>query len=1144
MKKIGKKLLIISLIALLTGVSSVKAATFKEGDKYNIKHTGNFDDPGLNVGGSAFDLRMYTVGEYVAYCTDPQNGAGKNYTVLREIGATSNGNRVQNMDAGLLTIIQKGYNQYNSSASVHVESLNTDIDLSGDDLYAATSIAVRAYAMGLFPFATKDATFGSGTNVASACTNLGTHWASLYIDNANTATENKCNGKACYVDKVSNNYSWFDEKKTFNYENDQNSKSYKIIYMAQQLFKAGVEAAAKRATGELVKTAVSLEFNKKAESISKSETQEEKYIYATLKIENLPKKLEDGTDGKVELSMPTCTGCNVVSFEAQTDGEYKAIGAGNNIAELLKTDDENQTVLTGEIKLRIKVTQPIPEEDECEPATIKIDYKFNTNPQLTGAVLSDKNTTNTQRFFILDKQEGDQKGSASAKIGCPINACETSISLPQCTTNEADAIAVIKTDDNIKKCIIANTDDAGNDYQLVKANNGVSNDYCNVYCKENYDEIKLNPIVENVKCGGYFKLKSKINGTKTCYTGGDTDDKRIDKDKYLKEIFDVMSQMRDTVNKYKINKKMLEYMGKVKPDTIDSKACESCNGEESRTITIETIKIPELTVNDGYDFTWDYDHVDNLNENYVLHTPSMTLTDETRCGKSVGTCGNGKGDILEPEIIAGNTAKIQLKKEIERLNEEQRKLAQKPNELIRQYKQKTRDYNACTTDWKNEYAFDQTIDFYYDENQGEDQNYTPYYDLIKNENENENKAKLVEDGDLSVKHLIEVCKVTTDNEYKCADDPILFETDLDTGGNDEYNYNSSYGNVFDPKDYFLCEGIEKCKKDIRQISQSLFVKKEVNKEQSYITPSVFYQIEANGKVTTVELPDVLTNSLPTSTKSVGGGNFRLMIKGLGEFYDKNDNGKTRVGRLIDFGGDNENSSVAKALGLNGKEVFDGNYECQYKNLCRPKDCPNCEIDCKNGSCTWKECPTCDFTCINCIFNLGQLNMNVNTISSTNFNAAGRQRGYNWITSSTLEALQLLTLKASETIAEIEEVNEQIYDDKTTDGSRLAFSVKLTPDMIKTITKYNNDNLNKGGYLNSSLSCYDATTSDGKTYKNIYCYSELIDTLVDDYSDNVTVLPTRIREEGRRASETDNSGYWKLWDGYVYSESVIGGPSWK
>ena len=126
----------------------------------------------------------------------------------------------------------------------------------------------------------------------------------------------------------------------------------------------------------------------------------------------------------------------------------------------------------------------------------------------------------------------------------------------------------------------------------------------------------------------------------------------------------------------------------------------------------------------------------------------------------------------------------------------------------------------------------------------------------------------------------------------------------------------------------------------------------------------------------------------------------------------------------------------------------------------------------------------------------------------------------------------------------------IYDDKTTDGSRLGFSIRLTPAIIKKITKYNQDNLNSGGYLNNSLKCYDATIN-GETYKNMYCYSELIDELVKDAASNkdvnIAVLPSRINDEARRASESGNSGYWTLWSNYSIdktSESVIGGPAWK
>ena len=68
---------------------------------------------------------------------------------------------------------------------------------------------------------------------------------------------------------------------------------------------------------------------------------------------------------------------------------------------------------------------------------------------------------------------------------------------------------------------------------------------------------------------------------------------------------------------------------------------------------------------------------------------------------------------------------------------------------------------------------------------------------------------------------------------------------------------------------------------------------------------------------------------------------------------------------------------------------------------------------------------------------------------------------------------------------------------------------------------------------------------------MYCYSELIDDLVEYATSNkdvsIKVLPSRINDEARRASESGNSGYWTLWSNYSIdktSESVIGGPAWK
>ena len=68
---------------------------------------------------------------------------------------------------------------------------------------------------------------------------------------------------------------------------------------------------------------------------------------------------------------------------------------------------------------------------------------------------------------------------------------------------------------------------------------------------------------------------------------------------------------------------------------------------------------------------------------------------------------------------------------------------------------------------------------------------------------------------------------------------------------------------------------------------------------------------------------------------------------------------------------------------------------------------------------------------------------------------------------------------------------------------------------------------------------------------MFCYSEVIDYLVDEYSNQITV-DNRTPEGGRsdNNNSANSSGYWSLWEGWTESEkingqySVIGGPAWK
>lgn len=1138
MKRIGN-LLLVSSLSLAFGVKSVSAQTFNDGDAHSISRGNYITINSLDVGSANYGIYKYTFdnGKYIGYCEDPQNFSGKNYSVSRELGATTNGKTIQNMDAGLLKIISEGYNQYNTSKTISVVTPESapnaiSITLSGDELYAATSIAVRAYTTGLFTTGAKGAKYQSAIDMASAHANLGAQWAALYGEYTDNATYGNCNGDSnCYKNKV--DYAWLNKNAMFNYS-DPNSASYKIIYMAQQLFKAGVMDASNKATGSLLTTTVNIEFSKKTESISKTDTSEEKYVYATLKIENLPEKLSDGKDGKVELSMPTCTGCTINSFEAQDGGEYKQVGIGNNIALLLEAKDG---VRTGEIKLRIKVTQAVQDQENCKDATLKIDFKYNTNPQLTGATLSDKSNPNSQRFFVLDKQEGDQTGSAQTKIGCSKAACDTEITEPLC---DGDAIATVKAPDKIKSCVINNVDDADNSYQYTS---GVDNKYCKVYCKEDYAKIQLEPVVKDIKCGSYFKLTSRIEGSKSCYTGGETDasarngEKSIDKDQYIQDVIDAQKTMIEGLNLYRKAKQALA-------TASDYSISYGCDGYSAESWTRTGSYVGPVVTNIDYEeglvtsqeTTQGFFY--GTKESISNNTSYDSETKKYVCVSSTCTPGTTEAQVIA--LIKADMAKGKSMME----------------SGFKAYEAAHTAYNACTTGWQNNFLFEQKIGYYYNENRGNDEYKSPYYDILESA-QNKDLYYLEGTGSAAPKPTskIEIWKKATDDKIETGSD-YTFDLSIENGSTGKYNYKSSYGGTFETRKYTVCKDPEgSCEIREEQISQAAFVKKYVEKEQDYITPTAFYQIAANGKITVnsgytgdkVQL-EALFNSLPVSTKTVGGGIFKLNIEWLGEFYDKDN----AVGRLMDIPGvawtDRRQGGTTFMDSPKHQNSFTGDYKCYYESPCRPDDCPNCDFVCEGEDCDWIQCPECKIDCTNCIFDLNKLNVNFRTISTTNFNSANRTYGYNWITSSSMQALQLLNKKADATIKEIEDVNESIYDPegKTSDGSSaLALSIKLTPQAIRELKKYNEKHSSDGGYINDSLTCYDAEVN-GKTYKNIYCYSEVIDDLVKNYE--VTIPDgKRLDSQTARAASQNQNGYWELWSDkheFIYSESVIGGPSWK
>ncbi len=1112
-----RNLLILFIMVICIGITNVNAVELAVGQKYDkswIPGLTNGQDNwgnnkilayGVSIDNSVISrlsVIPYEISgnnnKMLGYCIDPHLQSTNPYKVDYILGASKD-KKTNAIGLGVLEIMKHGYSRIQGAPTISTS-------LNNSDFYVATSIAVRAFALGV-----GDQGKGSATNselkaIASAHVKAGIDWL------------NETEYKSLF--SGSTKYSWYDEKYSFKFKSENNGNEIKSV--AKKLFNIGLKKAAEALKGD-VTTA----------TIEKSAISNKDNVFtATLNYKNF-----DASKGEIKNFKLVCTNCAQNGIKL---GTLKVNGENVN---------PNKNYLSGsngKIKLSFEA---IMDSETCKKAEFKITYEFN-DPSLEyiGAHLI-PGTTNSQNFYVIEKNDsnGGLNDEITGKIDtCKNNtACKTELETPICSEDEDDAIATVKGPDKIKTCVLDNEDDAGNSYQFTTAAGGVSNSYCNVFCKEDYAQIKMNPIIKDVKCGGYFKLTSHVEGTKTCYTGGNTADKSINKAQFIKDIIKAQEDMITNLNTYNNYKAALANVG------TTSNNCKSCCGGGTYTNAITPKDY--LTDSEGKtvvdangnpiktDKTYTEYYITSKNNNTgEIKVSSRTTNHVTESNNGTsGTCTTCEEDdktcVPTCDTSCSSGSVSDLKKS---LSETMKDALEAYNKAYGAFQKALSDYNACTTGWINSFLFEQKLRYYYDENHGKDnENYTPYYDLISKD-EYKDLQYLEKNGNEEVKTTITICTGNTDEQYGC-----LQKDKYEFSFSSEESLSVS-NDVFKGMNYTICDTVNGCNNVSKLTSQATFVKKEVEKKQDYVTPTAFYQIAANGKITVngdytgnkVQL-EALLNGLPISTSTVGGGVFRLMIEDLGEFYDE----KEGTGRLIDFNGDREENSIAYN---NGANTFDGNYTCRYESPCKPKDCPNCTFECIGDSCEWKQCTgeSCEVACKGCIINLDELNIIHKTISTTNFHAANRTFGYNWITTSNLESLKLLNKKAEKTISEIEEVNEMVYD-KTGDDSELAFSIKMTPDVINTIKEYNKKHTKDGGYINDSLTCYDATI-DGKTYKNIYCYSDLIDELVDKYDDAITANNRLENNESKRKSETESSGYWTLWSGYVYNESVLGGPSWK
>ena len=1152
MKKLTKIFLIIlTTLTMGVGINKVEAKEYKIKDKVNVSFSrGFYKEGGLGyfeyknnqkIARNNWNYQMYNYvidNDNMAYCLDA--------TYNDSVGTA---NEITNVydpyqyayDAALYAILENGANSINSS--------NED--------KAATEIALRAFVEGVAMdgWATGgdlgdqalEVKFAANANIAIydilpqySATDIKKILNTL--GNTKTKYQNisECNSlkngteiSTCFqklTESSSSNYSkykyyaaWPTSSADFNL--DQRAYYFNITSVtnkAKELLKKGIEAVINFSennseNGYDGDFDVQLKLKSTSSENPSSETNETTEVkYFTFSITNVE---EENILNNIRVECPNCAsnGVTIEKTEYQNGDSWETLTPSIDLAKLVEKN--------GDVDIRVTIRKSTLDSEECEPVSMNILYdvyektgkKFEMYKiQATGSAKG-----NHQRYLAVKLISPNSNNDDSNKVtkqekkspDYPINTncdkkpepCETNLTTPICAEDE-NGIAKVEAPEDIKKCIINNTDDATNEYRLSDNNGGINNNYCGTFCKEDYREISLNKALNNVNCGGYFKLQARIEGSKDCYRGSEnTSDKSIDTEQYTRDIvaiqqnlilsYDRLLKATAASGNSDIKSKCTKYATKkeIDPETKEEKEVE------------DTSKCEETT--------W------TLSGSYIGVAPTV----ENR-STGIVTLRSSSGSYSYSSTVSAADISSQISRDMASAKSQL-------TSLNTQYENTIKQFNSCTSEWNSKYNFDPKVYWEYSENFDNELDKTNN-DLLSKDD----RVLAPVESTRKDSNSLQACTGTTDSKIETCS----------TGW-------TSTDSVFASRDYTRCDE-SGCLVDTVKVSQAKFIKQHFEVEQDYDTPTVYYQVASSGplsgSITTYKdfnnpnVPLSPIDGLPLSGDTTGGGVFKLMIEDLGEFYDSGEQG-----RLIDFGGDNDSRSVAYAKGYNADGNWSGEYVCHYYTNCRPKDCPNCNFVCVGEYCEWEDCPTCNFDCVNCIYNFGELQLNMKPVSTTEFNeSAGREYGYNWNINTSLSSLELIRDKAEETIKEIEENNTTIYDDTNTESSdsKLEFRFTMTPEIAQDIKEYNAEKDSVGGYNDSSLVCYDYEDENGVIHKNTFCYSTFIDNAIAKYGkETVYTKDSRGSAADRTNESVVNSGYWTPWSEYgSYNESVIGGPSWK
>jgi hypothetical protein len=1203
------KILLIFTIVLVLSTKNVNASTYSMNDSFNKGHNGTiWANIGYGVSPGGFHIYEYNVTankdgiNYPAFCLDP-GAFGVNPL---DVSAIFNEGEIGTHDnawyQGLLSILKNGYRKNHQEGTAYiwsdVDGKMENLSISGENFYAATSIAIRTFtdamAEGKGTYYTENinrahvasSIFWSGYTSYDENGKPTTNYDSWYkayfgedtTDNHNTSDNRyamtydvvgpQIYGHLILLDQEQGRKSWWQTSNDFiehertNYRFYEKAGSELVYDYAYNLFRDALIAAS-HSYDETNTSNKVLELFSKG-NISKNKdgdkttfTSNDIYTVdmtnfdpSTVKIWNF--NISSAYSKYITLSYTT-------SEDYTKDSNYSLLDSNIDLLSLKKENN----------KIYIKVSINITEDevgDECSPADYSIKYNYTGIGSSDNGYLLDTTTAataTTQRYVIY--VENDASSNSTGSMGgtfdvCGIYCSSTINVVKDCTElssadiwentwiTDSTTTSSITASDNITGCILNKTDDAGNTFNLSKENGGVSTDnpYCQIYCKEDYGVLKFSG-VQKTNSGRYFQIAGHLEGTKSCYTASAKNPitsakNSIDIEKYNNDIAEASKQLVNAYNEYIFYKEASDIASTVTTSSDTYTGAAACTAADiaAKKCTTESSGCDSGTKSFTlYSKSWGFTMYDySGNAHKVASGGTYTAPDGT---VYVGTYSSGtvaSCTTCESDCTGsdGTNMDSSHKTSMESAAEKLKSAQTNYENIIGKYRECTTDENL-TENWQNVFNKDYMPDIYYSYSE----NYYKLYDA---------SDYIMNRGVSTTETEIAYCTGTINKNYECSTETT--------------NYNPTT-----TKSYLYCD-TNGCKSQVENnISTARYVKKIAKNVAEYTTPVKFENIYTSGTISitdvqnadmgaTVQSTDV--NGLPVSLKTAKGVyTFDFKINKLGQLYNQGTSATPTLGRIVDTSNTEANTVIKK---VNGSDtmLFNGDYICYYT-----VNCPECEIKCenKNGNkCEWCigsnccetgqncTCPECEISCVNCIYDLSSLQINFRAISSTNINPNDRELGYNWNVTSTYG---LIGEKADTTINEISSDGDKVYDETP------ILTVNMTPSVASDIRSYNKDNISKGGYANDSLTCYDYK-SDDATSPNVFCFSDFLDEMSQNDSSAFEFVSSRLSVTDRKNGNTDtisktltdasrtNEGYWQIYTSAttykVGNVDVVGGVSWK